>query len=187
MKKKNRTYVDAIKFQGLIESAMGEHEHLNVTVQSSFVKVAGNKGRAIYVAKTSAVARVDLAGFEVDLDDEAWAGVKSHSQGQFGAVSQELEFDGRSEEEILATFEAVLSHMASLQDRTVTRRKTVAGGQQAQGWGETFQGSGKKDREELIRRTAEEMGAEVSAETEAELADSLPANDEPAEELEASA
>lgn len=122
--KKNVTYVDAAKFETILKAS-----GLVFTLQKGFVKVQGPKGRNLYVAATKRVGRVDISGFETDL-----AGITSLGELAFGNVKQQLDFS-RTEDEILATFTAVLAHMATLPAVEKAQRKPSAPRESnVQGW-----------------------------------------------------
>ncbi len=99
---KEITYVDFGKFEQAIRES-----GLDFKEQAGFVKVMGQKGRNIYVARTKRVGRVDVSGFEfqgkgvVDLGDDG-----------FGNVHQQLDFD-RPEEEILDSFVELLRQLST--------------------------------------------------------------------------
>lgn len=124
--KTEKTYVESAKFENIVK-ALG----LDVVVKAAWVKVAGPKGRFVILPKTASVGRVDLSGFTVET-----AGVKPHSSGTFGSVEQELEFEGRTEDEILETFRAVCEHMTTLAPRELVRRRrsSKTGGGQPASW-----------------------------------------------------
>jgi hypothetical protein len=96
--KTNVTYVDAAKFETIILAS-----ELPMTGQKGFVKVQGPTGRAVYVASTKRVGRVDISGFEVSY------GVTPHC-GPFGNVKQQLDFS-KPEDEILSDFTQLLADL----------------------------------------------------------------------------
>lgn len=100
--KTNVTYVDAAKFETIIsQSKLG----LTVSAQKGFIKVAGQRGRAVYVASTKRVGRVDISGFEVAYGQEPHCGV-------FGNVRQQMDFS-QDEAAILGQFEQLLTDLAA--------------------------------------------------------------------------
>jgi hypothetical protein len=118
--KLEKTYVESAKFENIVKAL-----DLDIVIKAAWVKVAGPKGRFVILPKTASVGRCDLSGFTVEMD-----GVKAHSSGTFGSVEQELEFEGRTEEQVLETFRAVCEHMTTLAPRELVRRrrgKTGAG------------------------------------------------------------
>lgn len=114
--KTNITYVDAAKFETLCLAAAEKHGY-DVTAQKGFVKVAGPKGRCLYVASTKRVGRVDISGFEME-----GAGYVSPHCGPFGNVKQQLDMS-LGEEAILENFTALLDHMATLAPVEKAERK----------------------------------------------------------------
>ena len=108
MKKNNKktppTYIDAAKFEAII-TRLG----LPIKVQAGFVKVMGPSGRNLYVANTKRVARVDISGFTVE-----GMGAVNLGDLSFGGVHQALDFN-QEEEVILANFEAIATHMGTLE------------------------------------------------------------------------
>jgi hypothetical protein len=123
--KTNVTYIDAAKFEQSI-LALG----LKATVQKGFVKVEGPKGRAVYVASTKRVGRVDISGFEME-----GPGYVTPHVGPFGNVKQQLDMS-LTEEEILANFANLLTHMSSLEPVEKTARTPAAPRTDApKGWG----------------------------------------------------
>lgn len=101
--KKNVTYVGCWKLE-LICAEYGA----TMLPQSGFIKVAGAKGRQLYIAKTKNVGRVDLSGFLFD-----GPGVINLGDASFGAVKQQLDFS-RDEDDILTSFRSILDYMLTL-------------------------------------------------------------------------
>jgi hypothetical protein len=154
--KQNLTYVDAAKFQSVIEK-LG----LPMQAQAGFVRVDGPAGRRIYVARTNRVARVDLAGFSMEGDGFM------PFPGKNGSVEQQLAFEAKSEEEILTNFERALKHMQTLPPIEAKKKSMTSAGPKVKpvGWKVPT----KEERGALIRKVAAEKGAKVSTKTEAEL------------------
>lgn len=120
--KKNVTYVDAAKFEAIIQKL-----ELSVQVQKGFVKCIGPKGRQVYVPLTKTVGRVDVSGFTYDIP-----GVITLAE-PVGAVMAQLDFS-LPEDEILAAFEATLEHMKTLEPREIIRKARAARESGATGW-----------------------------------------------------
>ncbi len=95
------TYVASQKLLELLEAAGFTH-----IAQSGFLKVEPVKGRRIYVANTKRVGRVDISGFEVDPSIG-----KTPEGGPFGAVKQQLRFDG-TEDDVLTRFANLLTELS---------------------------------------------------------------------------
>jgi hypothetical protein len=145
--KTNVTYIDACKFEALILVAACDLG-FSVTPQKGFVKVAGPRGRTLYVASTKRVGRVDLSGFTVPAEG---GHVQTPHCGEFGNVKQQLRFD-RPEPEVLEAFALLLTHMAALTPAEKTERKSPA--QKADepvGWTAIKKGA----RKERIAKAAE--------------------------------
>lgn len=122
--KKEINYVDAAKFETILKTIEG----VSLTVQKGFVKVSGKKGRNVYIALTKTVGRVDLSGFEFD-----GPGVVALGDSSFGSVTQQMDFT-LPEEDILSAFEAIVSHMASLEERVIVRKARERKESDAEGW-----------------------------------------------------
>jgi hypothetical protein len=140
--KTNVTYVDATKFEQLIDNGV-ELYGLIVTAQKGFVKVAGAKGNQVYVASTKRVGRVDISGFEVPFGVEP-------AQGVFGQVRQQLDFS-KPEDKILEDFANLL---VALSEQTAKERKAPVRKPKAdapKGWSE------KASRKALIAARAQQM------------------------------
>lgn len=147
--KTNVTYVDAARFEELILASGLPH-----LAQKGFVKVMAAKGRALYVAATKRVGRVDLSGFTVS------EGVREPHCGEFGNVRQQLDFSV-TEAEILNNFAWLLVALAEQPAAEKAERKAPAPKEdEPAGWSaiET-----KAARKALIERVAAEKGVPVSA------------------------
>ena len=85
--------------------------------KAAWTKVEARANRRVYIPKQPrGVARVDVAGFEVDLKDAKFeGGVKSLGGESHGAVKQAFVFEGRTEEQVLETLGHVLDHMLTLE------------------------------------------------------------------------
>lgn len=84
--------------------------------QAGFIRV-GNKGRALYIAKTKKVGRVDVSGF-LPKEGPASEGLKVLTQGErFCRVFAQIDFT-RAEEDILHTFKECIEHMKALAPET---------------------------------------------------------------------
>lgn len=123
--KKQTTYVDGSKIEEIIQ-ALGLPMH----PQSGFIKVAGAKGRNVYVARTKAVGRVDLSGFEMPAGTP---GIVDLGGEGFGAVKQQVDFT-LTEQEVLGTIARVLEYMASLPAREIARKPGAPKKASAKGW-----------------------------------------------------
>jgi hypothetical protein len=109
--KKGINYVSASAVLAVLEKC-----GLPLVPQKGFVKVAGPKGRAVYIAKTERVGRIDVSGFTPD-----FPGVISLGPDEkFGAVEAQLDFTAPPAD-ILATLELVIEHMITLEPREITR------------------------------------------------------------------
>jgi hypothetical protein len=145
--KTNVTYVDASKFETLCLAAAEKHGYA-ITAQKGFVKVAGPKGRSLYVASTKRVGRVDISGFEME-----GAGYVSPHCGPFGNVKQQLDMS-LGEEAILTNFQTLLDHMATLAPVAKPERKAPAAKADApKGW-TSIDTSVKADRKAKIAAKA---------------------------------
>lgn len=111
--KTNVTYIDAAKFEAIILASQ-----LPYAEQRGFVKVQGPTGRAVYVASTKRVGRVDISGFEVPY------GVEPHC-GVFGNVRQQLDFS-KTEQEVLLAFEQLLADLKAQAPVEKKQRKPSA-------------------------------------------------------------
>lgn len=105
----SKMYVARDKFEEIIKG-----QGATFTEQSGFLKVSGASGRHIYVAKSANVGRVDLSGFELPIDHPGVKPLKGESRGP---VTQEIMFDDRAPDEILATFSEALALMLTLPAR----------------------------------------------------------------------
>lgn len=180
--KAKKTMVEAAKFEAILKDS-----GLSYSGQAGFVKVSGAAGRNVYVASTKRVGRVDLSGFTVpDVDGLVDLGPES-----FGKVEQQVDFsEGRTEEQILATFSRVLEVLKTLPavEKTSTR-KAKEPKAEAKGWSQEVLKNGltreqSTERLALIRRKAEQMKA---AKASKELMEALASEQVPtAEEVEAS-
>lgn len=159
------TYVDGAKFENLL-SRLGFTQTTDKAqkagsflVQKGFVKVMGNTGRNIYIATTKAVSRIDISGFSME-SGEGYLDLGEDDA--FGAVHQQVEFRGRTEEQILQATEDAITHMLTLEPVVKVSKAKAPGAkaanEKAQGWSVV---PPKKDRA-LIEKTAKEMGVEVS-------------------------
>jgi hypothetical protein len=146
--KTNITYVDASKFETICLAAAEKHG-LAITAQKGFVKVGGPKGRAVYVASTKRVGRVDLSGFEMEGE-----GYVSPHCGPFGNVKQQLDMS-LGEEAILANFAALLDHLATLAPVEKAARKAPATKADApKGWTSIDTSVAKQSRKDRIAKKA---------------------------------
>lgn len=162
MAKKGINYVDASEFETIIVGLGAAYE-----AQAGFVKVTGPaKGRAIYVAKTKSVGRVDISGFSVD---EAF-GVRAPDGGPFGNVTQQLDFT-LPEKDILMNFEALVAHMLSLPDAEPRKRTSPTSNKAdaAKGWSVHVPAKGSPEanaaRLALIAKVAGEKQVDISQAT----------------------
>ncbi len=159
--KKNVTYIAQELFEGVAkELGLGWKE------QAGFVKIAGETGRAVYVARTKKVGRVDISGFT-----SSSPGVRDLGGEKFGAVEQQLDFS-RPEPEVLATFRAVLGELKALPARVKEPRKQLEPKAPAATAPEASADERKAQRQARlasIRKVAAEKGIEVSTETEQRL------------------
>jgi hypothetical protein len=121
--KKQTTYIDAIHFETLLKDLK-----FKPLAQAGFVKVAGKKGRNVYIAKTKRVGRIDLSGFEVKM-----VGIEDLGGEAFGAVKQQVDFS-RTQDEILATTKAVLEHMVTPEARVIERKSPAPKANAPKGW-----------------------------------------------------
>lgn len=160
--KKEINYVDAARFEEIIRNA-----NLPYTAQAGFVKVHGPKGRQVYVAKTKNVGRVDISGFE--MEGQGYIPFPDHG----GSVKQQLDFS-LPEAQVLANFEKLLKHMATLppvekKGRAATRATPRP---KATGWSGQVESSSpvpKESRKETLQRISKQMGVPLSKKTQAEL------------------
>lgn len=145
--KTNVTYVDAAKFETLVLAAAEKHGYA-VTTQKGFVKVAGPKGRVLYVASTKRVGRVDISGFEME-----GAGYVSPHCGPFGNVKQQLDFS-LGEDAILSNMAALLDHMATLAPvEKAIRQPATPKADAPKGWSEKVTAT-KTERKAKIKQAA---------------------------------
>lgn len=115
--KKDVTYVDVEKMLGVVRE-LG----LSWKEQAGYAKVECAPGRFVYVARSKRCGRVDLSGFEVP----AALGVKNLGGEAFGGVKQRLDMSaGRTEEQIVASFRAVVEHARGLPAREAPRRQPM--------------------------------------------------------------
>lgn len=159
--KKNVTYIAQELFEGVAkELGLGWKE------QAGFIKVAGATGRAVYVARTKRVGRVDISGFT-----SSSPGVRDLGGESFGAVTQQLDFS-RTEPEILATFRLVLGELKALPAREKEPRKQLepkAAKPEAPEASPDERKAQRAARLATIRAAAAQKGVPVSPETEARL------------------
>lgn len=177
--KKQITYIDASKIEALLtglkfgyiilpnDAPLPEgHDGKRVArVQAGFIKVPGERGRAIYIAKTKRVGRIDVSGFV-----SPTKGLVNLGDSKFGAVEQQLNV-GLPEEEIMENLENLLDHMLTLEARVTVKetKKAKEASDQAVGWSfqptqtEEQKAAAKKARKDLIDRVAAEKGVTVSA------------------------
>lgn len=149
--KTNVCYVDAAKFETLIEASGLPYEG-----QKGFVRVDGPKGRRVYVASTKRVGRVDISGFEME-----GPGYVTPHCGVFGNVKQQLDFS-LDEDAILANFAALLEHMKTLAPvEKAARKAPEKKADEAQGW------SAKADRKDKIAKAAKKKADEKAHAVEA--------------------
>lgn len=155
--KSNVTYIDACEFETIIlESG------LPAIPQKGFVKVQGPQGRAVYVANTKRVGRVDISGFEMEGD-----GFVVPHCGVFGNVRQQLDM-GLTKDEILANFRLLLITMKSLapvekpQRKPATPKADAPKGFTRIDTSPEAREAAKAKRKELIEKVARETGKPIS-------------------------
>ena len=95
------------------------HEFKKLGEQAAFWKLCGNMGRAVYVAKTKEVGRIDLSGFATQQ-----LGVINLGGASFGAVCQQIDFT-QNEEAIISTFRNVIEEMLTLEPTVRKRGRKV--------------------------------------------------------------
>lgn len=165
--KKDITYVAPSKLLDIV-AELG----LPLREQRGFHKVSPSAGRAIYIANTKAVGRVDLSGFTFE-----GAGVRDLGGESFCSVKQQVDFS-RTEDEILATFRAVCEHLATLAPREKEKRAVTPKSPRPKkaSKDETQAEPDTEDRKaaalahlERVRKFAQMRGVPVSQETEARL------------------
>lgn len=155
--------------------------------QSGFMKVAGPKGRAMYIGagrKAKSFARVDLSGFTHD------TGTRSPHCGVFGNVKQQLDMrEPITEEEALRNLSALLEHMKSLPEVVKEKKAPKAKAPknadgEAAATGNVPESADAKAaraaRLDLIKKVAAEKGVGVSQKTEAEAAEVAATTETPA-------
>ena len=133
-------------------------------IQKGFIKVPGAKGRAIYVAKTQEVGRIDVSGFESETP-----GLVNLGDDSFGAVKQQVNM-GLPEDEILLNLELLIDHMFTLEPvvKATKEKKSKEATEKAQGWSfvpvlsAEEKVAAKAAREALLAKVASEMGVEIS-------------------------
>jgi len=153
--KKDITYVDGAQLEQLIVDA-----GLTPLTQAGFIKVAAAKGRAVYVARTKKVGRIDISGFLY-----AEAGVTALGGSSFGAVKQQVDFS-RPEADILLTFKAILEHMKTLPAAEVKKKASpMARTKNSPKPVEASSPADRKDRLAHIKKIAAQMGVNVSPAT----------------------
>ncbi len=81
---------------------------LRAKAMAGFVKVAGTKGHAVYLAKTNKVTRVELYGFTLDGVGVVDLGEKAH-----GKVEQAIDFT-RSPAQVKLTLKRALQKIMTL-------------------------------------------------------------------------
>lgn len=144
---------------------------VNYTEQSGFYKVHGPTGRLLYVGKGKICTRIDLSGFETEF------GTKQPDQGVFGNVKQQMAWaEEATAEDILRLFGSLVEHMMSL--APVEKKEKVAKTKAPKNAGAEVKTEdvlpdseeAKAARLARIRKAAKDMGVDVSAKTEAELA-----------------
>jgi hypothetical protein len=161
-----KTMVDGAKFESLVREL-----ELPMLNQAGFVKVCHN-GNCVYIANTKAVGRIDISGFEMSEDT---AGIVRLGGEAFGRVKQQVEFVGRTEDEILATTRAILEHLKTLPPVEKAKRgaSSTTPKEKAKGFSADVPKAPPVDkaaRRALIEKVAKEKGAKVSKKTEEELA-----------------
>ena len=158
--KKNITYIDAAKFSTIV-TEMG----LVATDQAGFTKVDLGNGRQLYVARTKRVGRVDLSCLTSTCE-----GVRDLGGESFGNVRQQLDFS-RTEEQVLATFRAVLEE-GRTQPRYEAPKRTQPGTVKAKAEAPASSpedaAERKAARKALLMKVAAEKGASISANADIE-------------------
>lgn len=158
MSKKDLTYVDREKLVTIVAS-----KGVKMTDNAGFTKCELGNDYNLYVPTTKTVGRVDFQ-FEAP---EGLAGVTKLGARSFGRIVAQLDFaKERKEEEILATFKAMLEHGLAL-PKWERPKRTQPGTVKAAKAGkkdETPESkeAAKKAREELIRKVAKEKGVKIS-------------------------
>lgn len=165
--KTKKTMIDAAKFEEMIVARLLPH-----VAQKGFVKVTTPNGHRMYIANTKTVGRIDLSGFEMP---EGTEGIVRLGGESFGLVRQQVEFVGRTEDEILATTAQVLDHMMTLPPAEKAKKATASSPpkEKAKGFSADVPVAPPVDkaaRRALIEKVAKEKGAKVSKKTEDELA-----------------
>jgi len=133
--------------------------NLTITERAAWLRCEAAKDRRVYVPKGKTVARIDLSGFEVPNPQEY--GVKALGGESFGAVKQQLSFEG-TEAEILANLEKVLKFMATLS--AVEKVKKAPKAKPATTEPDAPNGELTK-RLDLIKKVAAQKGVPVAAST----------------------
>lgn len=162
--KKNVTYIDAQKFQIVLEK-----HGCKMVPQAGFIKVSGAEGRNLYVSKQKRVGRVDFSGWTIEGE-----GYLNLGGEKFGNVEQQLDFS-LPEAEVLANFEKALLHMLSLPPAEKKKRQApmTSKKEAAKGWTEHVPAPKTEDdkaaRLARIKAYSEKTGKPISDKTLAAL------------------
>lgn len=113
--KKGQTYIAAEKFTALVAARNG----FEVKQNTGFVKVEKG-GRRLYIGKTKRVGRIDVSGWV-----SSEPGLINLGEQSFGQVQQQFDFT-RTEDQILATFEALLDEMETSAPVPAKARESAA-------------------------------------------------------------
>lgn len=116
---KDITYIDFDKFGQIIRVSGLDHQE-----QAGFVKVSGERGRNVYVARTKRVGRVDVSGFKAE-----FPGVTDLGDMSFGKVEQQLDFN-LPEDDILRNFRRLLGVLKAMPAAEPTARTRLTEGGQ---------------------------------------------------------
>lgn len=173
----SKTYLDPNRLL-LIAQESGLLREDKASWVKLYTPTSGPNGPSMYVPIAKRAARVDLSRFEMA---EGTEGIKRLGGESFGQVHQQIEFSGRTEEQVLATFKLVADHMLSLPKQEKKPRKFGAPRGK-----ETGEGTVKRDEEAAsspeeqaqkrlahllnVKKVADEKGIPVSKKILAEIA-----------------
>jgi hypothetical protein len=145
MKKTNKTYVAHAAF-ALVAKELEAH----AKPQAGFVRIQFGEESwlpRVYVALTKQVARVDLACFAPEIE-----GVRHLDEDEaFGNVAAQLDFEGRSEEEIVATFREVMVHLRDVATPAAREARERAEAERAMAKAERAERKAKAGRDVFLK------------------------------------
>jgi hypothetical protein len=108
--------IDAKKLDQLV----AKHSLRREVMASGWVKASAAEGRRFYYPDRGVVSRIDISGFEMP---EGTDGIVELGERRIGNVRQQVQFEGRTEQQVLETVEWVIGFMKTLTPVLKRRRQ----------------------------------------------------------------